>query len=581
MMSWLKKIRVTIDSETELSDDVLDSLPDDELVEEDKSDDDVLYGEDDSLEDDSLEDDLLEDDLLEDNLLEDDSLEDDSLEDDSLEDNSLEDDLLEDDSLEDNSLEGDSLEDDLFNSGSSIDDDILSDGSSIDDIIEEDSLSEFRGDDEINTPDISEVEDDDDDLRNWDIINSPVTDSDFSSTKSELGADFGLDDEILKNPDDYVKEVSNSDNGVVDNKASDTVTTRSDDDKVEDTPKIKNQNKVSSQLSTKSGLIASAVAGVLLIGSGVAAFVFGPSYLNGYIQNQDNVVRMEQRIIELEGRISSQGKNVTAKIESDFSLLSKKVDDLSASSNTQASENLSSMKRDLADFEESMLSRVGKVVIVANEVASRQKQQDEKIDRKAQEIKEQVLREVGPLVKSEIKNTNLDKTKLDESLERQKNTERKLSQLQAKYSAQRELLSLMEGELGYVKDRISNNDYGTKPVQPVNMTQDETMNVLVDSVKQSRDAKLEVEPVKKEDLQESKPKLSLSGVFSGPGGRFDIYVDVSGEGMSSVRPYLFTPNQVSEIPGYGRIKSVRKIKGSSARVPYVVETEGGLILGKK
>jgi hypothetical protein len=233
------------------------------------------------------------------------------------------------------------------------------------------------------------------------------------------------------------------------------------------------------------------------------------------------------------------------------------------------------LRSQLNDYESKMLSRFEKVVTLASSVAKQQKRQ-------SQDIKDTVLREAVAIMKSQNSATGSDSVaSLQQNID---DSNRRLSQLQAQVLAQRNLMSLIETEVDYVKTRVSNDSQS-------NQSSPAYENVDLDFSSPNRDVTVFVDtatpdPVKRstpEPLKTESVELSLVGVFARGAGKFDIYVQdaAQGNGTSGVKPYMYSPNQVSNIKGYGRILSVRKLDRAGLRVPYAVDTEGGVITGKR
>lgn len=220
------------------------------------------------------------------------------------------------------------------------------------------------------------------------------------------------------------------------------------------------------------------------------------------------------------------------------------------------------MRVQLETYETNMLSRFEKVVGLTSKVASQNAEQ-------AQSIKDAVLREAIAAINA--KAGGADNGKMAVLQKEIVDAKAKIEQLSQTVVAQRQVQTVLESEIQYIKEAQPLSRRGTKQTPAVKSTsQVSGAKVVVDTEPESPfpDA--------------GNDELVLVGVQSKKGGVFDIYVEPSDPNdMTGVVPYLFGPNQSSVIPGYGRILSVNKVEGAQSLVPYVVVTEMGEIRGKR
>jgi hypothetical protein len=304
--------------------------------------------------------------------------------------------------------------------------------------------------------------------------------------------------------------------------------------------------------------------------------------ITGESVESDDFSEIDRRVLELSSRLNTVNSKVNDVVSrGDEENIIKRYDELFSTQQAMFKEQernrelMGQLRSQLNDYEAKMLSRFEKVVTLASSVAKQQQEQ-------SQDIKDTVLREALAIMKAQDSAVGTDGVEsLQQNLD---DSNRRLSQLQAQVLAQRNLMSLIETEVDYVKTRVSNDSQ-------FNQSSPAYESVDLDISSPNRDVTVFVDTATPAPVKQINPKplkvaaieLSLVGVFARGAGKFDIYVQdtAQGNGTSGVKSYIYSPNQVSNIKGYGRVLAVRKLDRPDLRVPYAIDTEGGVITGKR
>lgn len=331
-------------------------------------------------------------------------------------------------------------------------------------------------------------------------------------------------------------------------------------------------------------VVASVAAGIGVSQTG-ALSKYIPLSTSASVDNNDKIAQLESMVLSLNSKV----KNLTdkpsqsAETEKLAVLYQELVEANKALFEEQEKfkELTAGLKSELATYETAMIGRLESVIKVATQVSVQQANQE-------QEIKDSVLREA--LAVMEKQRGEFGGERLSSVIKKMEESQRRSSQLESKILAMQDLFSLMEDEVGYLKTQVRNgstpsatNTEVRQPEKPLVMKAEKPS--FVEENTTSRDVKVFVDPraPATSSSEPVKPEYYLAGVFSKGRGGYEIYIQDANapQGMSQAKPYVFTPNQSSTIPGYGKIVSVMKLSSSTLRVPYIVETENGTIMGKR
>ena len=358
---------------------------------------------------------------------------------------------------------------------------------------------------------------------------------------------------------------------------------------------VDTEDHVESGQKEKKGKALKFVLGGLLVVASVAAGIgvsqtgvlskYIPLSTSASVDNNDKIAQLESMVLSLNSKV----KNLTdkpsqsAETEKLAVLYQELVEANKALFEEQEKfkELTAGLKSELATYETAMIGRLESVIKVATQVSVQQANQE-------QEIKDSVLREA--LAVMEKQRGEFGGERLASVIKKMEESQRRSSQLESKILAMQDLFSLMEDEVGYLKTQVRNgstpgttNTEVRQPEKPLVMKAEKPS--FVEENTTSRDVKVFVDPraPATSSSEPVKPEYYLAGVFSKGRGGYEIYIQDANapQGMSQAKPYVFTPNQSSTIPGYGKIVSVMKLSSSTLRVPYIVETENGTIMGKR
>ncbi len=454
---------------------------------------------------------------------------------------------------------------------------------------EEDDIAStaFGGDESENENDTSV-----DGVRNLDDVSSLLDQfAEESDSNMDTGGAAGDSDDELNNPMADIPPMEEETESKTESKPDMVEEAKmSKEGAVVDT-----EDHVESGQKEKKGKALKFVLGGLLVVASVAAGIgvsqtgvlskYIPLSTSASVDNNDKIAQLESMVLSLNSKV----KNLTdkpsqsAETEKLAVLYQELVEANKALFEEQEKfkELTAGLKSELATYETAMIGRLESVIKVATQVSVQQANQE-------QEIKDSVLREA--LAVMEKQRGEFGGVRLASVIKKMEESQRRSSQLESKILAMQDLFSLMEDEVGYLKTQVRNgstpgttNTEVRQPEKPLVMKAEKPS--FVEENTTSRDVKVFVDPraPATSSSEPVKPEYYLAGVFSKGRGGYEIYIQDANapQGMSQAKPYVFTPNQSSTIPGYGKIVSVMKLSSSTLRVPYIVETENGTIMGKR
>jgi len=454
---------------------------------------------------------------------------------------------------------------------------------------EEDDIAStaFGGDESENENDTSV-----DGVRNLDDVSSLLDQfAEESDSNMDTGGAAGDSDDELNNPMADIPPMEEETESKTESKPDMVEEAKmSKEGAVVDT-----EDHVESGQKEKKGKALKFVLGGLLVVASVAAGIgvsqtgvlskYIPLSTSASVDNNDKIAQLESMVLSLNSKV----KNLTdkpsqsAETEKLAVLYQELVEANKALFEEQEKfkELTAGLKSELATYETAMIGRLESVIKVATQVSVQQANQE-------QEIKDSVLREA--LAVMEKQRGEFGGERLASVIKKMEESQRRSSQLESKILAMQDLFSLMEDEVGYLKTQVRNgstpgttNTEVRQPEKPLVMKAEKPS--FVEENTTSRDVKVFVDPraPATSSSEPVKPEYYLAGVFSKGRGGYEIYIQDANapQGMSQAKPYVFTPNQSSTIPGYGKIVSVMKLSSSTLRVPYIVETENGTIMGKR
>jgi hypothetical protein len=324
--------------------------------------------------------------------------------------------------------------------------------------------------------------------------------------------------------------------------------------------------------------------GVFALSIGVISSVFAPKYLTPYLPasfSQKNetpemlatINRLESAIKELRTKFATKNDSADANASANEKLM-KMYQELASSQKALSDEQahntnlISTLSSELKTYESEMLTRFGQVLsLTKNAVESSAEQ--------SQTIKEAVLREALATMKDQQNSEGAQTVAALQAklLESNKRT----AELESAVVAQRNIISLVESEVDYVKERMLDNAKKKQVSLPLNdMGSQADIQVFVDP---KPTVENQTEVVKNDVPQ--RIKLHLVGVLRKKEGNYELYVQRSdAKGSTGILSYDYKPGYSVVIPGYGRILKVREDDNPKLRVNYVLEMEDGQIRGK-
>jgi hypothetical protein len=344
---------------------------------------------------------------------------------------------------------------------------------------------------------------------------------------------------------------------------------------------VSNENKTP-RLSSVGKIIG---LGVFALSIGVISSIFAPKYLMPHLpasfsqQNETpemlaTINRLESAIKELRIKFSDKNDGADASANANEKLMAM-YQDLASSQKALSDEQsrntrlISTLSSELTTYENEMLTRFGQVLnLTKNAVESSAEQ--------SQTIKEAVLREALATMKAQQNSEGAQTVAALQAklLESNKRT----AELESAVVAQRNIISLVESEVDYVKERMLDN--AKKTQQPLGETKGQSdIQVFVDPKPQARSFVDQTTLVKQEAPKRT--ELHLVGVLRKKEGNYELYVQRSdAKGSTGIFSYDYKPGHSVIIPGYGRILKVREDDNPKLRVNYVLEMEDGQIRGK-
>jgi hypothetical protein len=327
--------------------------------------------------------------------------------------------------------------------------------------------------------------------------------------------------------------------------------------------------------------------GVFALSIGVISSIFIPKYLTPYLpasfSQQDEtpeilatINRLESAIKELRTKFAAKNDGADANASANEKLMAM-YQELASSQKALSDEQshntrlISTLSSELTTYENEMLTRFGQVLsLTKNAVESSAEQ--------SQTIKEAVLREALATMKAQQDSEGAQTVAALQAklLESNKRT----AELESAVVAQRNIISLVESEVDYVKERMLDNAKKTQTPQPLNETRVQSdVQVFVDPKPKERTFANQTTVVKQDVPQRT--KLHLVGVLRKKEGNYELYVQRSdAKGSTGILSYDYKPGHSVVIPGYGRILKVREDDDPKLRVNYVLEMEDGQIRGK-
>ena len=430
------------------------------------------------------------------------------------------------------------------------------------------------------------LDDDDDDLGDWEISSkTPPEEDDFDSRLNQIG---GMSQDVLESISEEEQELIDDNEGTPaleeDNSLTEDVQKSSKCENI-DKEVLESKNMDSVQ-GKKNGIVLS-----LLLAFGITAGAVGGAYLPKYFGDylpgisaeksatQSELSALKEQVKSLNEKIKTTTKNQNEDINSfvAYKVENNSKQELIFSQIKESELSLKKTNATLEKYEADMLSRFEKVLKITNDSF-------EKVNAQSQTIKDTVLREALAII--EERNSDKDGKKLLVMQKQLQEAMNSVSQVEARQIAQGQLLSLVEDDVGYVKKSLAEskkNQY-IPPLSKSGPGADEGTKEPEITIKGSESVEI-FEPVKvsSSDLDLKTNEFVVAGVHAKHNGAYDIYIQPLKEaGLNTVEPFWFSPKGASSIiPGYGKIKEVRKLENSTRRVPYVIITEHGEIRGRR
>ena len=346
----------------------------------------------------------------------------------------------------------------------------------------------------------------------------------------------------------------------------------------------------------RSGILKGTAIVLLSLGVGLAGGVYGPKYLGDYLpgaMNQSEIATtnevstLRNKVVTLEGEIEAKDKEYLNKLL----LIQNSLSSIGETQST-VSEKVSKLSKEqvelesaLNNYEKEMLARFKQVIEISQSSLEKQSEQ-------SQLIKDAVLREALEVIRNQESDPNSKKLiAVATEVEQMMN---KVAQIEARQMSQRQVSSLMEDEMGYVKKKVSEMEKSMIPYKPpVQKDGPGSADTPPDKKAEASISIVSKSELKKEAAKAKQPtqvdsgndfvEMVVAGVHFKGNGSYDIYVQpLDNRNHKAVEPYWFSRGRSSStIPGYGKILDVIKLENTNLLVNYVVVTENGEIRGRR
>ena len=491
-------------------------------------------------------------------------------------------DLFDEDALEDDANESSQDDSDVF--------DEPHQRSSVEDLLNEKEEEDDRSSRRMSYNDSFADDDSDDD--------------DFDSQLDSFKGGVGTDIDDFTSKLDYLEgnSINENESEVADmggdeilDEAADTYSKENEETIGNKEEPMKSQNG-SNGGNGRSGILKGTAIVLLSLGVGLAGGVYGPKYLGDYLpgaMNQSEIATtnevstLRSKVVTLEGEIKAKDKEYLDKLL----LIQNSLSSIGETQST-VSEKVSELSKDqvklenaLNNYEKEMLTRFKQVIEISQSSLEKQSEQ-------SQLIKDAVLREALEVIRNQESDPNSKKLiAVATEVEQMMN---KVAQLEARQMSQRQVSSLMEDEMGYVKKKVSEMEKSMIPYKPpVQKDGPGSADTAPDKKTEASISIVSKSEMKKETAKTKQPaqvgsgndfvEMVVAGVHFKGNGSYDIYVQpLDNRNHKAVEPYWFSRGRSSStIPGYGKILDVIKLENTNLLVNYVVVTENGEIRGRR